>query len=466
MLFFIQLLLFIQVAFGLPTIPTDPKDDPFYLEPEGFEDAPVGAILNYRNAPAAIRSVVFEVNIRNTWQLLVRSTDSHGNPSVIVTTVFEPYNADSSKLLSYQVAQDSASLSCAPSYAFLNGDIVENVSAEAEMFLIQTALNEGYYVVSPDYEGLKSVFTGGIQASHGVLDSLRATLNSQNITGINPDADTVLWGYSGGSLASGWAAAMQPTYAPDLAPNLKGVAVGGWVTNITATITSVSGGLFAGLGPNGMAGLSNEYPELATFLEGAMYEDKYQKFLKAHDLCLLPSIAEFLFNDFFEGDDRYFIDGVSVLNESPVAEIIEANTLGLNNSIMPQIPVFVYHGNIDTIVPFDQAVRVYDVWCDAGIESLEFAVDLTAGHVSEVIQGSGAAFAWVQKIFNGEKPVLGCQRTERLTNLLYPGSSASIFNLLTALFRNIAGINIGDNGENLTIQNNRLVSNDNVTTTA
>ena len=41
-----------------------------------------------------------------------------------------------------------------------------------------------------------------------------------------------MWGYSGGTVATGWAAALQPTYAKELKSNLIGAAMGGFVTNI------------------------------------------------------------------------------------------------------------------------------------------------------------------------------------------------------------------------------------------
>ncbi|EGV63695.1 hypothetical protein PSN45_004230 [Yamadazyma tenuis] len=461
--FLVQLILLVQLVVSLPTTLLPPSQDSFYSAPDGYESAEVGTILASRVAPAQIKSVVFDVHVKGVWQLLVRSTDSFGNPNVIVTTVFEPYNADPSKLVTYQVAQDSANLDCAPSYGFTNGELIRNIVGEAETFLIQQALDEGYYVVSPDYEGLKSVFTGGLQAGHAVLDSLRATLKSGNITGVSSSAKTVVWGYSGGSLASGWAAALQPEYAPELASNLIGVALGGWVTNITATVTSVNAGIFSGLGASGIAGLSNEYSELYDFLKTAMPADKYALFARAYDNCLVEDVLEFPFDDFFYGSDRYFTNGISVLNTSPVAEIIQNNTLGLIASNMPQIPVFVYHGQLDGIVPFAQAERVYDIWCAAGIESFEFAVDETAGHITEIVQGSGAGFAWIQNRFNGKKVVSGCQRTNRLSNLFYPGTSTSIAIFLDALVKNVLGLNIGPNGENLVIDNGSLISKTNST---
>ena len=88
----------------------------------------------------------------------------------------------------------------------------------------------------------------GRQSGHGTLDSIRAILQSGNFTGVDEDAQVAMWGYSGGSLASGWAAALQPHYAPELEDNLIGAALGGFVTNITATAEATDGKLLAGLG--------------------------------------------------------------------------------------------------------------------------------------------------------------------------------------------------------------------------
>lgn len=122
-----------------------------------------------------------------------------------------------------------------------------------------TLLDQGYYVVTPDYEGPKSTFTVGLQSGKATLNSIRAVLSSGNLTGIDSDAEVMMWGYSGGTIASGWAAAIQSEYAPELGENLIGAALGGFVTNITATAEATDGGLFAGLIANALGGLGNEY---------------------------------------------------------------------------------------------------------------------------------------------------------------------------------------------------------------
>ena len=67
---------------------------------------------------------------------------------MIVTTVMEPFNADPSKLASYQVFEDSAKADCAPSYALQFGSDVTTIATQVETYLLAPLLDQGYYVVS------------------------------------------------------------------------------------------------------------------------------------------------------------------------------------------------------------------------------------------------------------------------------------------------------------------------------
>lgn len=70
------------------------------------------------------------------------------------------------------------------------------------------------------------------------MDSIRAILSS----GLGLEASCAkyaLWGYSGGALASEWAAELQVQYAPEL--NFAGVALGGLTPNVTSVLLTVNG---------------------------------------------------------------------------------------------------------------------------------------------------------------------------------------------------------------------------------
>lgn len=431
-----------------------PSQDEFYRPPENFEDEKPGTILRMRKTPQPIRSLYLPINVKNAWQALVRSTNSEGNATAIATTIIEPFNADPSKLVSYHVMQDSASVDCSPSYSFLFGASMKTVFAQVEMFVIDVALDKGWYVVIPDYEGPRGSFTAGKQSGHATLDSIRATLKSSNTTGIDKDAKVALWGYSGGTIATGWAAALQPTYAKELRPNLIGAAMGGFVTNITSTAVGVEGTIFAGLTASAITGLVNEYPILRPMVDELLVPDKRSAYRKAETNCFIPQIVSFAFEKFFTGPGRYIDIGWDLFKNATVQKIIAENTLALNDdSPVPDIPLFVFHGVKDTVVAFKDAVRTYDNWCRNGIKSFEFAVDKTTGHVTEFLEGTPAAIAWITKMFDGEEPVKGCNRTERLTNLLYPDIDVSVAEMLSGFGKTVLGKNFGPNAENIVREN-------------
>lgn len=449
-LFIYLILAFFESAIAGPIKVLTPTEDNFYNLPDGYEDKEPGTILKIRKPPQQLRGIYFPILVKGAWQALVRTTDSHGNATAIVTTIIEPFNADPSKVVSYQIMQDSASVDCSPSYSFLYGASMNTVFAQLEMYLIDVALMRGWYVIIPDYEGPKASFTAGKQSGQSTLDSIRATLKSTNITGIKEDAKVAMWGYSGGTIATGWAAALQPTYAKELKSNLIGAAMGGFVTNITSTAEGVEGTLFAGLTASAVAGLTNEYPQLKAMVPKLIIPDKLVAYNKAQKLCFLPSIVTFAFQKIFTGPNRYVKLGWGLFKDPTVKKVIDENTLALKKGgPIPEIPLFVFHGELDNIVAYKDAVRAYNNWCEWGIDSYEFAIDETTGHITEFIEGTPAAIAWLTKMFNGEPPVKGCKSTKRFTNLLYPGANTSVADVLSGSVKTVLGENFGPNAENI-----------------
>lgn len=432
-------------------VPTPPTKDDFYVAPKNISSYKKGDIIATRKAPAMIRSIYFPANVKNAWQMAVRLEDSHGNATQIVLTILEPWDSNPKKLLSYQPAQDSASNDCSPSYSVLFNAPLSTIVVQAEMVLIQSALAKGWFVVMPDYEGPQGAFTAGKQSGQATLDSLKAALKTEDLTGIDPDAKAAFWGYSGGTIASGWAAALQPKYAPELKKHLLGCALGGWVTNITLTAQATDGTIFAGLIPNAINGLLSEYPSLGHLVHSELEESKQKQFLAAKNQCLAPAILNYMFTKFFSGKSPWATKGWNFFDLKDVQEVVKNNTAALEeDGPVPEIPLFVFHGTQDEIVPFSGAQRGYDNYCDWGIDSFEFAVSNTTGHILEVVEGSGAALVWLERMFNGEKPVQGCKRTVRNTNINYPGADIQYRQLVHTLFSSFAGGKIGETTRNIT----------------
>jgi pimeloyl-ACP methyl ester carboxylesterase len=459
--FFLQLFYVVNAAPNPK--PLIPELDPFYTPPKGYESTDPGTVLRSRKTPHKLRSIYLPLNVKDSWQILVRSTDSFGNATAIVTSVIAPYNADPSKMVSYQFAEDGSNTTCSPSYSIQFGaQFVAGLEIQFEMFYVSTLLDKGYYIVLPDYEGPKSAFTAGRNAGQATLDSLRAAYTTANMTGLDPDAKTALWGYSGGTIASAWATVLLEDYAPELKPKLLGAALGGFVTNITATAEAVNGDLFAGLIANAINGLQQEYPELDKYVLSKIRPSMLESYNYAKKTCIVGSVVHFGKHDFFGGNASYFPMGWSVLDDPIPRKVISENTLALkNNTEYPHIPIFIYHGLLDHVVPHKDAQRAYDNWCKWGqAQSIELSSDMTTGHITEFVEGAPAALVWIEDRFKGKPTVKGCKDTTRFSNLLYPGVNKTFVDLLHGVTSAVFTKPLGPNGENITTKDIEIMKRD------
>lgn len=396
-----------------------PQNDPFYSPPAGFEKLSPGTILRTRPVPDKIGVLaLFPQNVANAWQVLYRTTDALGKAEATVTTIIEPHNSDPTKLLSYQVAEDSASQVCAPSYVLQTGSSVRGIVTKVEILLMDAALERGWYVNIPDYQGPMSSFTCGLQSGQATLDSIRAVLASTHVTNVHADARVALWGYSGGALASGWAAELQPTYAPEL--KIIGAALGGTPSDLNATINAVNEGPFVGLVPSGILGLSQQYPDLNEFVQSQLIPKKKAAFNKAASQCLAQDILQFAFQDIF----KYF-SNPNILNEPISVKVLNENKMG---KYVPKIPLFMYHAIHDEVVPFAPAQALVKKYCAKG-SNIEFVKDELSEHAILAVTGAADAMLWLTDRMNGKPAKKGCSERTTLTSALDPGA-LSVFGKL------------------------------------
>lgn len=366
-----------------------PALDSFYSSPSNLETYKPEEIIKTRNAPSRPFNLS---NVDHSYQIMYRTTDTFDDPSYTIGTVIVPKkNKDSTKLVAYQVAEDSAWIDCSPSYAIMS----------AYDQVMDQMLDYGYYLLVPDYEGPKSAFTAGYVAGYGVLDGIRAALRSTNLTGISSDAKVALWGYSGGSLASGWAAQLQPNYAPDIT-GIVGCAVGGFVTNVTAVALHANGGLDAGFFVAGLNGLANEYPSLLSAIKTHMYWWAQPSFFSAKLKCTTQVLVDFLYHNVFDSLD----DGSEFMSLPGVKSVIETLNLGMDGQ-KPDIPIFVYQSMNDEVVPYKIVDKTVSEWCAAGAQ-VQYRVDSGAGHLEEATNVMPEAISWIVDRFNGVDLVSGC----------------------------------------------------------
>ena len=257
---------------------TPPDQDAFYKY-EGktrLKKIAPGTVLKTRTVPFHLSGIETPIT---AVQLLYRSTSALRKPTVNVTSVLlPPLKLGTPKVLSYQSFYDSLNTEDDPSYEISGGTFEGQDIAKVESALITPALLAGETVVVPDTEGEEADFSAGPVYGYNTLDSLRAALNSP-ATGLTSEAKIGLAGYSGGAIATEWAAQEAPAYAPEINAKIVGAAMGGVLVDPAHNLKYVEGSSsWASIIPMALDGLARAY-----HLDLAPYLNDYGKELLESD---------------------------------------------------------------------------------------------------------------------------------------------------------------------------------------
>lgn len=397
------------------TQPIPPSEDPWYTAPDGYETAEPGVVLRNRTAPGDLVSEA-GANCSAAYNLLYRTTASQGNATFAVTTVFVPKDPTNA-LLSYQIPYDSAYINASPSYA-----LYQNVPHD-----ISVALGKGYYVTVPDYEGPLASFTAGHMSGYATIDAVRASLNAADLYDLPDDSYYATWGYSGGALATEWAAELQLDYAPEL--SFAGSAMGGLTPNVTTVLTTINGKISAGLAPVCLApftsrslhdneqicadltrslsfkkpaiiGLLTQWPAEQEFAYSKLVNNTVgtytrEHFLAAENYTLAQTEQAYEFQNIY----KYFEDGLDDLTGPEVSTAINSDgVMGLHG--VPQMPVYAYKAIQDGISPVADTDALIEGFCAQGANIL-YQRNTVGTHGQEELYGDAAATAFLDAVLTG-----------------------------------------------------------------
>lgn len=387
--------------------PLPPSKDPFYTWPKGLSQARPGTVLRVRSAPGNITTVV--ANSSAAYNILYRTTDSNYKPSWAVTTVLVPTHdsisqkTSTNSLLSYQVPYDSVNIDASPSYGVYSAlaQAVLGIPPITEDFAAM--LGNGWYVNFPDYEGPLASFTLGIQAGHATIDSIRAVLSS-GILSSGLDTKYALWGYSGGSLASEWAAELQEQYAPEF--SFAGVALGGLVPNLTSVRDSITGTPYAGLIPSAYRGLVSQDSDAEAYLVPRLHPSgpyNASGFLAVSNYDVIQAFGAYANQKIYD----YFIGGKADL-EAPILQNIMNRNGYMGYHGVPKGPVFAYKAIYDEFTDFaTETDALVERWCGVGV-NVRYERNTVGGHIAEITNGRLRALEWLKTVFEGTVKKNGC----------------------------------------------------------
>ncbi|MBF6173274.1 triacylglycerol lipase [Nocardia blacklockiae] len=385
-------------------IPLPPELDPgFYHPPAEVVAAKApGEVIAARQVNVANFGLI-PVNV-DAWQLSYRSNDSRDAPIAAVTTVLKPRGSAPDKVLSVQIAADSLGQYCSPSYAVQQWSVapfVGQITAPAEFVIAQGAIQQGWSVVIPDHQGPNQAYAAGPLAGRITLDGIRAARDFEPMR-ITPDARIGLYGYSGGAIATGHAAELKQSYAPEL--NIVGAAEGGVPADLGVVLDVANGQATAGLVLGAVQGLSREYPDFAKFLDERM--DLVGRTVKTiqSGLCV-QYISSFPFLN-LKGMLRVPGDP---MQEPAVRDVIDRTRMG---QAVPDMPMYIWQGNPDEIIPVGQVNTLVDTYCRNPDADVQYTREHLAEHVATEISGAAPALLWMKDRLDGLPATSGCHTAE------------------------------------------------------
>ncbi|MBO0676375.1 lipase [Mycolicibacterium sp. S2-37] len=372
--------------------PSVPAKDPFYEPPAGFEHARPGTVLRSRNVELAFMGIVRQKFTAT--QLLYRTTDFNGDPHATVTTVIAPRERDAKRpcpIVSYQCAIDAVTGRCFPSYALRRGAKAVGALAQVEFLLIAAALAEGWAVSVPDHEGVKGMWGAPFEPGYHVLDGVRAAMNCERLA-LSPDAPVGLWGYSGGGLATAWAAETCGTYAPEL--DVVGAVLGSPVADLGHAFRRLNGSIFSGLPAMVVAALTHTYPDLDRVIQEHVTDTGKAMLLRIQKMTTAHAVLRWVGMDMGKLVDRPLEE---ILQTPEVQAVFDRIKLG---TAIPTPPVLMLQAVHDRIVSVDDIDTLAETYT-AGGARVTYHRDLFSEHMLLHPMSAPMTLRWLRDRFAG-----------------------------------------------------------------
>ncbi|MZD05671.1 triacylglycerol lipase [Streptomyces sp. SID5785] len=351
-------------------------------------------------------------------QLLFRTEDAQGRPSAGVTSIVRSPGADGTKAVSYQSFYDSLNPADSPSRAIAGDVSLGGLVPNGESLLLAPLLLAGYNVVIPDSQGQSADFAAGPEYGTNTLDSIRAASRAPG-TGIDDRTRFGLAGYSGGAIATHWAAVLAPSYAPDVNKRLVGFAEGGLLVDPAHNLKYISGSsVWAGVAPMAVIGAARAYD-----IDFAPYLNSYgeEVFKKLEHASIINVLGQYPGLTWKKLVKPQYADPNSV-----PAFVDAVNKLNLGSAATPTAPGYIAQGNggvfegtlsnLPGIGRGDGVMVAGDVrtlarqYCDKGNTSIKYQQYNLLSHVGAAVPWAPTALSWLGDRFAGKTPPSDCGR--------------------------------------------------------
>ncbi|NEW44262.1 lipase family protein [Nocardia cyriacigeorgica] len=372
--------------------PVRVEHDPFCVPPPNFAATAPGTVIRSRTVELAWFGRIPQR--MRAWQLLYRTSDRHGDAEVALTTVLLPHGAEPSigrPLVSFQCAIDAVASTCFPSYALRRGARVFGAIPQLEFPLIAHALARGWAVSVPDHEGMRGHFGAGREPGYRTLDGVRAALDFAPL-GLSAATPVGLWGYSGGGLATAWAAEVAADYAPDI--DIVGAVAGSPVGDPAAAFVRLNGTMYAGFAAVYTAGLRRAYPELGALLADRLHPGFLRLLTEAESRATFPLLAKFARKNVDRHSDR----GIAELVEQPQLQAVFDHIRP--GGTAPKAPMLILQAIPDEVIAVADVDALVARYRAAGAQ-VYYLRDRLALHLPLEFLGTPTMADWLDDRFTG-----------------------------------------------------------------
>jgi hypothetical protein len=385
------------------TIPL-PTDDPFYTWTKSLKNVKQGTVL--RSRPITLTDVTFDVPV-TTSQVLYRTTGQLGQPTVTVTTLVQPRG--STKIVSYQMAYDALGAQCDPSYTLRGGNTTPTSNGFEMTTFVTKYVNAGYTAVISDYEGKGLHYVAGQEEGYNTLDGITAAENALKLPGSTPVA---MLGYSGGAIATPFAAELAAKYAPRL--NIVGAATGGVLVAMQHNLVYV----------NGTKDWSGAIPAVLVALGRAFGVTNSRDYESALGMQIAAKIKNQCIVNFLGAYPGLKVEQLvkpefaDIFSVPQIARV--ANQLIMGRTGAPKFPVFIATGNSDGIgdgvMLAADTEALASTYCKGGTP-VEYVEYKGLDHMAAILPYSDRAFTFLSDLLEGKKVANGCSSVGKGSSL-------------------------------------------------
>jgi len=345
-----------------------------------------GEVVWWAPSPAPLTSA-------RAWRIRYRSTTATGRPAVVSGMVLVPAapSPGTRPLVAYAPGTQGWGDQCAPSRMIPAGSF-------GELAAVNGLLARGWAVVVTDYPGLGTPgphrYNVGIAEGLAVLDALRAAVRLPP-AGLDPSAPAAVAGYSQGGGAAGWAAQLQPVYAPSLP--LVGVAAGGTPADLRAVATQINGSFWFAFLAGTAIGFDAAYPFLD--LDRYLTAEGEAAARELSRLCLADGLLRFAGRRI----EDYTVGGINPMDRPAWRLVLRLNDLG---AVPPAVPLLQFHGRADQIIPWEVEEALHRRWCALGVTTQLNGYD--GDHVQAAFLAQADVVRWLEDRFAGRPAPANC----------------------------------------------------------